>query len=65
MCVYIEVYKYILFFSNTYLYKSVSALFLLTTDVREDSKTCYEMYSILLPVAVVFFDAIPMLIQDF
>jgi hypothetical protein len=40
-------------------------LFFITTDVRENSQTCCEIYSILLPGAVEFFDAIQMLIQDF
>lgn len=40
-------------------------LFFLTTDVRENRQTCYEIYSILLPVAIEFFNGIQMLIQDF
>jgi len=40
-------------------------LFFLITDVRENSQTCYEIYFIFLPVAVEFFNANQMLIQEF
>jgi hypothetical protein len=67
ICVFILRYLNIFYFSliRICIKVGVLCLFFITRDVRENSQTCYKIYSILLPAAVEFFDAIQMLIQDF